>query len=66
MLYLTSNRKENKAILREKISPLIRSHHRGYVFARENLNVPESVRIEAIKAVKALELDFGAADIKIQ
>lgn len=46
------------------IDNLIRSHHRGWVFCREGLEVPNFVKNEAIKAVQALELDFGAVDIK--
>lgn len=46
------------------ISPLIRSHHRGYVFCRDNIDCPNLVKTEAIKALQALELDFGGVDIK--
>ena len=35
----------------------------GFIFARENLEVPQQVLDEAVKAVIALELDFGAVDI---
>jgi len=46
------------------INTFVRSHHRGWVFCRDNLNVPQAVRTEAINALRALELDFGAVDIK--
>lgn len=44
----------------------IRSHDRGWCFAFQHLRddpVPESCREEAIKACKALGLDFGAVDL---
>ena len=42
----------------------IRNHENGFVFARNmDKEVPEVVKEEAIKAVNALGLDFGAVDI---
>ena len=42
---------------------LIRNHANGFVFCRDNINKPDGLEELAIKAVKALELDFGAVDI---
>ncbi len=42
---------------------LIRSHKHGWVFCREGINPPCSVSEQAIKAVAALGLDFGAVDV---
>lgn len=41
----------------------IRNHDNGWVFARENVNPPQAVLDQAVAAVNALELDFGAVDI---
>lgn len=41
----------------------IRNHNNGWVFAREDVILPDSVEVEAIKAVKSIGLDFGAVDI---
>jgi glutathione synthase/RimK-type ligase-like ATP-grasp enzyme len=41
----------------------IRNHANGWVFAREGVIVPEVVKAQALKAVEALGLDFGAVDI---
>jgi len=41
----------------------IRSHDNGYVFCRENVVVPEDATKQAIAAIKALGLVFGAVDI---
>lgn len=43
---------------------LIRSHHRGWNFCRNDIDCPLKVTEEAIKTLKSLELDFGAIDIK--
>lgn len=41
----------------------IRNHSHGWVFCRDGVNRNEIVMNEAIKAVKALQLDFGAVDV---
>jgi hypothetical protein len=42
---------------------LIRNHRNGYVFTREGVILPTDVGVQAINAVNALGLDFGAVDI---
>lgn len=42
---------------------LIRNTANGFVFQRNNLDVPEAVTQMAIRCVTACELDFGAVDI---
>ena len=41
----------------------IRNSANGWVFAREGMVVPITVLEQAIKAVRALQLDFGAVDV---
>lgn len=41
----------------------VRNHHNGFVFIRGDVNPPDSVRSQAILAVDACGLDFGAVDI---
>lgn len=41
----------------------IRNTANGYVFARNNIDVPDSVKSSAIDAVKYYGLDFGAVDV---
>ena len=43
--------------------PYVRNHENGWVFCREGVVLPEEVRLSAIKAMQALELDLGALDI---
>ena len=41
----------------------IRSYNHGWVFCREGVTLPDTVKQECIKAVQALGLDFGAVDV---
>jgi glutathione synthase/RimK-type ligase-like ATP-grasp enzyme len=41
----------------------IRSYEQGWVFVRDDIAITEATKTEAIKAVRALGLDFGAVDI---
>lgn len=41
----------------------IRNYHNGYVFSRNHVQIPECVRVEAIKACNTLGLDFSAVDV---
>lgn len=43
----------------------VRNLENGWVFAHENVVCPEIVKHEALKAVAALHLDFGAVDVAI-
>lgn len=43
---------------------IVRNHENGFIFQQENINIPEEAKQEAIKAVSALGLDFGAVDIR--
>lgn len=43
--------------------PEIRSHQYGWVFCREDIEEPGFLRPSAVKAIKALGLNFGAVDI---
>lgn len=43
----------------------IRSHAKGWVFAREGVSIPEDAKELAVGAVAALGLDFGAVDMAI-
>jgi hypothetical protein len=50
----------------EEADPYIRSHKRGWIFARHDLKHLEyhnAIKTNALYAVKALGLDFGAVDI---
>lgn len=46
-----------------EINTKIRNYHNGWVYCREEISIPEDLVEQAIKAVEALGLDFGAVDI---
>lgn len=47
----------------EQVNWQVRNHDNGFVFVRENVNPHSSALEQAIEAVEALGLDFGAVDI---
>ena len=47
----------------EEVDTMIRSHRRGWVFCRENVEEPANLREIAIEAVKSLGLHFGGVDV---
>lgn len=55
-------RKRND-VPREEVNFQVRNHENGWVFCRENVEAPASVTDNAISAVDALGLDFGAVDV---
>ena len=63
MIDAQEKRKVNGFTETSGANPYIRNHPNGWVFCRDNLDVPEDVEIAAIEAVSHLNLDFGAVDI---
>jgi glutathione synthase/RimK-type ligase-like ATP-grasp enzyme len=47
----------------ENVNRQIRNHANGWVYCRENIHVPGDVFKQALAAVAALGLDFGAVDV---
>lgn len=47
----------------EVTSEYIKNYANGWVFCRDGASLPEAVKVEAMKAIQALGLDFGALDI---
>jgi D-alanine-D-alanine ligase-like ATP-grasp enzyme len=41
----------------------VRNHDNGFIFVRNDVKAPSSVEEQAVRAIKALGLDFGAVDI---
>lgn len=41
----------------------VRNHHTGWIYATENINPSQAVLRNAVRAVEAMGLDFGAVDI---
>lgn len=58
-------KRKSKAFISDGNRPdqYIRSHSNGWVFCRSEVNPSNDVKDQAIKAVQALGLDFGAVDV---
>lgn len=56
-------RLETEAAREEDYTPYIRNHQKNWVFVNERGDTPDAVRENAIDAVDALDLDFGAVDV---
>lgn len=53
----------NMDVPNDQVNWRVRNHANGFVFVRQNVNPPTQVIHEAVAAVNALELHFGAVDI---
>lgn len=58
-----SQKRKRKGFEDDGINTKIRNCSSGWVFCRENLQIPEDLTEQAIAAVHALGLNFGAVDI---
>lgn len=47
----------------ESFSMLVRNHHTGWIYAAQQAEPNDEAKREAIKAIEALGLDYGAVDI---
>lgn len=56
-------KRRNTEVERNADQSLIRSHHNGWVFCRENVNVTQELKDIALASIYALGLDFGAVDV---
>lgn len=56
-------KKKREGINETEFNKYIRSYNNGWVFCRDDIEDIAKVKEEAIKAVAALSLDFGAVDI---
>lgn len=63
-IIIVSQRKARSlSVPNESVNWRIRTHANGFVFARQDVSVPNVVKQAAIKAFEACELDFGAVDV---
>ncbi len=53
----------NRDIADEDVNWQIRNHSNGFIFAREGVTLPQAALEQAVEAVSALSLDFGAVDM---
>lgn len=46
-----------------EIDTAVRNHTTGWVYCRDNFEVPDEAKVLSLSAIKALHLDFGAVDL---
>ena len=56
-------KRKERGFDRNELQARIRSHENGWVFCRDDLNIPDSLEQIAKDSINALGLDFGAVDI---
>lgn len=56
-------KRKRREVDNEDVDYKVRSHNNGWVFCRGGVEAPDSVVDNAIRAVNALQLDFGAVDV---
>lgn len=47
----------------ENVDWQVRNHANGFIFQRNDFETPEDVEVQALRAMKAVGLDFGAVDV---
>jgi glutathione synthase/RimK-type ligase-like ATP-grasp enzyme len=47
----------------DQVNWKIRNHDNGFIFARQDIDCPDDVKAQALGAVEAIGLDFGAVDV---
>jgi glutathione synthase/RimK-type ligase-like ATP-grasp enzyme len=47
----------------DEVDWLVRNHDNGFIYARSDVTLPEDVRVQALKAMAASGLDYGAVDV---
>jgi glutathione synthase/RimK-type ligase-like ATP-grasp enzyme len=56
-------KRKHEGFPKEDTNFQVRNHHTGWVYCRENLEYSDEIKVQAIKACEALQLEFGAVDI---
>jgi glutathione synthase/RimK-type ligase-like ATP-grasp enzyme len=54
---------KKKEVPNEEVDYQIRNHANGFIFAKQDIDVPEGCKEQAVKALAVTGLDFGAVDV---
>lgn len=62
-VFFIQRKARNKDVPDDQVNWKVRNHGNGFIFAHQGVDVPEEAKKEAITAIQALGLDFGAVDL---
>lgn len=62
-ILFTQQKKRRLDVADEDVNWKVRNHDNGFIYARENVEVPADVHTQARATIERLGLDFGAIDI---
>ena len=59
----TQQKRRSRDVPDDQVNWQVRNHQNGFIYARDNIEVPQAVRLAALRAFEATGLDFGAVDV---
>lgn len=62
-VFFVQQKKRKQEIPDDKINWQVRNHQNGFIYANQDVALPQKALDQAIASIKALGLDFGAVDI---
>lgn len=62
-VFFVQRKARSKEVPDDKVNWQVRNHQNGFIYAHKDVNVSEEAQKQAIAAIAALGLDFGAVDI---
>lgn len=62
-VFFVQEKKRNTDVPDDKVNWKIRNHGNGFIYANQDVEVPEVAREMALRAIIALDLSFGAVDM---
>jgi hypothetical protein len=62
-VFCVQEKLKKKEVPNEEVDYQIRNHANGFIFAKQDIDVPDGCREQAVKALAITGLDFGAVDV---
>lgn len=62
-VFFVQRKARDKDVPDDQVNWQVRNHANGFVFAFQNVDVPQAAKDQAVQAIAALGLDFGAVDM---
>lgn len=62
-VFFVQRKARNKDVADENVNWKVRNHGNGFIYAHQDVDVPDEAKQAGIMAIKALGLDFGAVDM---